>query len=324
MPETKMWYEFFGLKFEFDPVAFTVPGTNWKVYWYGILITIGFVLAVIYGMKRATKLGVNADRLMDCVLVTAPLAILGARAYYIIFDESISFKQFFNIHDGGLAILGGVIVAAIVGTIMCLIRKVDVLSALDITALGFLIGQSIGRWGNFINQEAYGELTGSTWFGISGEKIVTDTKIQSTMPVHPCFLYESVWCALGFVILHFMSKKRKFKGQIAASYMVWYGFGRFFIEYLRTDSLMQGNVRVSMLLSGLMFVIGIIILAIGFVKSSEKEEKNKVAYATTLGIDKSDAEDLVEETNKSESIYSETESSENTDSDSDTDTDTEE
>ncbi|MBQ4155810.1 MAG: prolipoprotein diacylglyceryl transferase, partial [Clostridia bacterium] len=204
---------------------------------------------------------------LDCILVTAPLAIAGARAYYIIFDESLTFSDFLNIHDGGLAIYGGVIVAVVVGVIMCKLRKVNILSALDLTALGFLIGQSIGRWGNFINQEAYGFTTGSTWFGISGEKIIEDMNTQ--MPVHPCFLYESIWCAIGFVVLHFLSKKRKFTGQIAVSYLIWYGFGRFFIEYFRTDSLLVGNtsIKVSMLVSGLMVAVGLVLLVIGLKKA---------------------------------------------------------
>ncbi len=260
-------YVVFGLEFDFDPVAFTIPGTSWGVYWYGILITLGFVLAVVYAMKRAKKFGVDPDRLLDCVLVTAPLAIVGARAYYIIFDDSITFASFFDIHNGGLAIYGAVIVAVVVGVLMCKVRKISVLSTLDLAALGFLIGQAIGRWGNFVNQEAYGYLTGSTWFGISGDRIVE--KMNTDMPVHPCFLYESIWCALGFVLLHFLSKKRKFTGQIAASYLVWYGFGRFFIEYFRTDSLFIGSspIKVSMLLSGLMVAAGIIILVIGFKKA---------------------------------------------------------
>lgn len=267
-----MKYVFFGFEFEFDPVAFTI-GDSWGVYWYGILITLGFVLAVIYGMTKSKKFGIDSDRLLDCILVTAPLAIVGARAYYIIFDSSLTFKSFFNIHDGGLAIYGGVLIAVVVGAIMCKLRKINILSALDLTALGFLIGQAIGRWGNFINQEAYGYTTGSSWFGISGDKIIEQMNTQ--MPVHPCFLYESLWCALGFVILHFMSKKRKFTGQIAASYLVWYGFGRFFIEYFRTDSLYLDNggvIKVSMLLSGIMVVVGLILLVVGF----KKAENNKI------------------------------------------------
>lgn len=287
-------YFFFGFEFELDPIAFTIPGTSWGVYWYGILITLGFVLAVIYGMRRAKKFGIDSDRLLDCILVTAPMAIIGARAYYIIFDDSLTFKSFFNIHDGGLAIYGGVLVAAIVGALMCKIRKVNILSALDLTALGFLIGQAIGRWGNFINQEAYGYTTGSSWFGISGERIIEDMNTQ--MPVHPCFLYESLWCALGFVLLHFLSKKRRFTGQIAAFYLVWYGFGRFFIEYFRTDSLYLGQIKVSMLLSGLMVAAGIILLVIGLRKAGDSTVSMK--YAPVFDeAEQETEEDLAEEEN---------------------------
>lgn len=286
-----MKYTFFGIDFNFDPIAFTIPGTSWGVYWYGILITLGFVLAVLYGMKRAKKFGIDSDKLLDCVLVTAPLAIVGARAYYIIFDDSLGFDRFFDIHNGGLAIYGGVLVAVIVGTLMCKIRKVNVLSALDLTALGFLIGQSIGRWGNFVNQEAYGYTTGSTWFGISGDKIVEDLHTQ--MPVHPCFLYESIWCAIGFVVLHFLSKKRKFTGQIAVSYLIWYGFGRFFIEYFRTDSLYLGNspIKVSMLLSGLMVVAGVVLLTIGLKKSKTNVNEKYVSVFEEVETDNNESKE---------------------------------
>ncbi len=286
-----MKYVFFGFEFEFDPIAFTIPGTEWGVYWYGILITLGFVLAVLYGMTKAKKFGIDSDRLLDCILVTAPLAIAGARAYYIIFDESLTFSDFLNIHDGGLAIYGGVITAVVVGALMCKLRKVNILSALDLTALGFLIGQSIGRWGNFINQEAYGFTTGSTWFGISGEKIMEDMHTQ--MPVHPCFLYESIWCAIGFVLLHYMSKKRKFTGQIAVSYLIWYGFGRFFIEYFRTDSLLVGNgsIKVSMLLSGLVVAIGIVLLVIGLKKSNSN---TSVSYNPVFETEEKETKEIKE------------------------------
>ncbi|MBQ7128877.1 MAG: prolipoprotein diacylglyceryl transferase, partial [Clostridia bacterium] len=252
-----MNYNFFGWEFNLNPVAFSING--WGVYWYGIIITLGFVLAVIYGIKRAPKFGVNPDRLIDCILVTAPLSILGARLYYVVFGD-ISFSQFFNIHQGGLAIYGATITAIVVGALMCKLRKVSILSALDLTALGFLLAQGIGRWGNFVNQEAYGSVTGSSWFGISGDKIIQE--MDTDQMVHPCFLYESIWCILGFVVLHLISKKRKFVGEIGALYLIWYGLGRFFIEYLRTDSLFGGNIKVSMLLSALLVVVGAVLLVI--------------------------------------------------------------
>lgn len=283
-----MNYYFFGLRFTLDPIAFTVPGTQMGVYWYGVLITVGFILALVYGMKRAKRFSIDPDRLFDCVLITTPLAILGARAYYILFSPNITFRQFFEFQSGGLAIYGAVITAVVVGCISCILRKVNILSALDLMSLGFLLAQSIGRWGNFVNQEAYGTFTGSSWFGITGDKIIDD--LDSAQLVHPCFLYESIWCILGFVVLHFVSKKRKFNGQIISLYLVWYGFGRFFIEYLRTDSLFTGSVKVSMLLSGVMFVAGLILLAVGTNLSKNKRQEYVPVY------DEVDKEVVLEET----------------------------
>lgn len=259
----------FGVTVTIDRVAFTIPGVHWEIYWYGIIITVGFLLAVAYGMKRCKSFGIHPDRMLDVILVTAPAAILCARLYYVLF-EGMQITEFFNIHNGGLAILGGVIGAAVVGAVMCKVRKVNILSALDAAALGFLIGQGIGRWGNFVNQEAYGTYTGSDWFGMTGGRISQE---MGDGLVHPCFLYESVWCLLGFLILHLISKKRKWNGEIATLYLIWYGFGRFFIEGLRTDSLYIGssNIRVSQLLSALMVIAGIVLLLMGLVRDRNKK-----------------------------------------------------
>ncbi len=269
----------FGFTFNINPVAFTLPiGDGWEVRWYGIIIAVGLLLAMLYGFKRAKSVGIDPDRLMDCVLVTVPSCILGARLYYCLFKGTMS--DFLNIHSGGLAIYGAVIATVIVGPLMCKLRKVNVFAGLDLAALGFLIGQSIGRWGNFVNQEAYGTFTGSSWFGMTGSLIsedLIDGKIIGDSLVHPCFLYESLWCALGFVLLHFYSKKKKYNGQIALMYAAWYGFGRFFIEGFRTDSLYLGNViRVSQLLSALV-VIGSIITMI-VIKNKGKEKEKEAEY----------------------------------------------
>ena len=250
----------FGIHLTVNPIAFTIPiGDGWSVYWYGIIIATGFLLALLYGFKTARRFNINTDRMTDVILVTTPVAILCARAYYLIFDgeKTNGIKGFFGF-DGqgfaGLAIYGGVIGAAVCGIIMCKLRKVKVSDMLDVAALGFLIGQGIGRWGNFINQEAFGGPTGSSWWGMTSENVVSDFASKGYDPTalaHPCFLYESVWCLLGFVLLHLLSKKRKFSGEIALMYCVWYGFGRSIIELLRTDSLMIGNIKVSCLLSAL-------------------------------------------------------------------------
>lgn len=269
----------FGIHLVLRPVAFTIPiGDGWDVYWYGILIALGFLLALIYGMRNAARFSINTDRMLDVALVTTPLAILCARAYYIIFEPNTTFADFFNFSGSagfsGLAIYGGVIGAFTIGTLMCYLRKVNILDMFDITAIGFLIGQGVGRWGNFINQEAYGTFTGSSWWGMTSERIAREMGCSDL--VHPCFLYESIWCITGFFILHHFSKKRRFSGQIVLMYGVWYGFGRGFIELLRTDSLPLGAFRVSSLLSFVLCIVSSILLVL-FLKIS-KEQKREGDY----------------------------------------------
>lgn len=271
----------FGIKMEFDPVAFTIPiGGGWDIYWYGICIALGFLLAVIYGFWRTKKFGVDPDRLTDVVLVTTPLAILCARLYYIIFykgDLAIkSVADFFGFSGksgvAGLAIYGGVIGAFVFGFIMCKIRKVKFFDALDLAASGFLIGQAVGRWGNFFNQEAFGSATNST-FGMISEG-------TGNVLVHPCFFYESVWCLLGFVLLHFIGNRRKFSGQLALCYGVWYGLGRAFIEQLRTDSLYWGPLKISQWLSGALVILCGSLLIYNLVKlrTAKKDETYKSMF----------------------------------------------
>ncbi len=249
----------FGIHLKLNPIAFSIPlGNNhWDIYWYGIIIALGFLLAIIYGFKNAERFSINKDKMLDTVLVVTPIAILCARTYYLIFDgEKLqSIGDFFGFGDSsgfsGLAIYGGVIGAFVSGFAMCKIKKIKVADMFDLAALGFLIGQGVGRWGNFINQEAYGTFTGSSWWGMSSERTVYE---MGEGLVHPCFLYESIWCIAGFFIIHHLSKNRKFSGETFLMYLSWYGFGRGFIELLRTDSLMIGNIRVSCLLAFLLFI----------------------------------------------------------------------
>lgn len=283
MPSDAYHVTIFGLNLTFDSVAFTLPiGNGWNIYWYGICIALAFLVAVVYGFTRAKKFDIDPDHLTDVVLVTAPLAILFARIYYIIFDPDPKAKiesvaDFFGISGdsgvAGLAIYGAVIGAAVVGFLMCKLRKVNFLDAIDLAAICFLPAQAIGRWGNFFNQEAFGSLTGSSWWGMTSENTVLEV---GPGLVHPCFLYESVWCIIGFVLLHLLSKKRKFKGQLALSYGVWYGLGRMIIEGLRTDSLYLGPLRISQWVSGaLVLGCGITLITI-FVKM--KTAKNDLTY----------------------------------------------
>ncbi len=230
------------------------------VNYYGLIIACGLMLAVIYGYKRAKQFGLRVDDILDGVLWIVPFAILCARAYYCIFQwetyaaDPISVLY---IWKGGLAIYGGVLGAAIGVTVFCLVKRIKLPAVLDLVGLGFLIGQSVGRWGNFFNREAFGEAT-EGFFRMG----LFNNLTQKWQYFHPTFLYESLWNALGFVLLHLLSKRRKYDGQIALGYVAWYGLGRAFIEGLRLDSLMWGPFRVSQLLAGISCAIAVVLLVI--------------------------------------------------------------
>lgn len=255
----------FGLKLKLDPIAFSIPlgERHWDIYWYGIIIAVGFSLALIYGYRNAKRFNINTDKMLDVIIVTVPVAIFCARTYYLIFDgeklESIG--DFFGFNSSGfagLAILGGVFGAFGCGAVMCKIKKIHILDMFDLAAIGFLIGQGIGRWGNFVNQEAFGTFTGSSWWGMESAKTIHYMGGEGL--VHPCFLYESVWCLLGVFVLHKISLNRKFSGQIVLCYGIWYGFERGFLELIRTDSLTWGMIRISSLLSFVICITCSIIL----------------------------------------------------------------
>ena len=252
-----------GLEFFINSTAFSIG--SFEVKWYGVIIATGLMLAVLYGMKRAAYFGVDPDKLLDAIIVGVVCAVVGARLYYVAFtwdyfkDDPI--RIITDFHEGGLAIYGGIIGGLLGGGIVAKIKKINVFACLDLAALGFLIGQGIGRWGNFTNQEAFGTPTDLPWGMVSAN--------TGNIAVHPCFLYESLWCLLGFVLLHFFSKKFvKYKGQIFLMYLVWYGLERTFVEGLRTDSLYLPfsifgyTPRVSQLLSALLVVAGVLLLII--------------------------------------------------------------
>ena len=250
-----------GLGIEVNPSDGFFIG-NFEIKWYAVVIAFGLLVAVLYAMRRCKEFGLTADDIYNIVFVGLPSAIVGARAYYVIFE----WKQYFGpgipwykclmIRDGGLAIYGAVIAALLAATIYCMTskkRRAKLLPYMDIGSIGLLIGQGIGRWGNFFNREAHGgETTNFLRMGLieHGQQIF----------VHPTFLYESVWNLAGVVILHFVSKKRKFDGQIILCYLAWYGLGRAFIEGLRTDSLYIGPFRVSQLLAAVTCVVSVAIL----------------------------------------------------------------
>ena len=250
-----------GLSFELDRVAFSIGGMN--IYWYGVCIAVGMCLALVFAFRHSVEFGVDADAMVDVILIGVVMGILCARLYYVALSpyQYHSLKDVLAIRDGGLAIYGGIIGALLGGLTVAKIQKMKVMPILDITMMGFLLGQGIGRWGNFMNQEAFGAPTDLPWGMVS--------QGTDNVAVHPCFFYESVWCLLGFVILHFYGKYRqRYAGQIFFSYLVWYGFERMIVEGLRTDSLYMhfqifGNaVRVSQLLSAIIFVVGIVMLLI--------------------------------------------------------------
>ena len=291
----------FGIKFNINPIAFTIPiGEGWSVYWYGIIIALGFLAAIVYGYIMAKKMGIDIDRMLDVVLVTTPVAILCARAYYVIFDTNkiTSIKEFFGL-DGsgfsGLAIYGAVIGAFICGFVMCKLRKINFLDMFDLAAVGFILAQGVGRWGNFVNQEAYGIPTGSDWWGMSGSRIGDEL-------VHPCFLYESVWCIAGFFVLHYIIRHRKFKGQTFLGYCIWYGFMRGFLELLRTDSLMLGNIRVSSILSFTICIAGVITMAVLLNRQNVKAKETAYIPMFVEEADEELTEEILSEETKDEQV----------------------
>lgn len=248
-----------GLGLEINPPStFEIFGLS--IHLYGLIIATGLVLAAVYGMRRAPRFGLTEDHILDGVLWVTPFAIVCARLYYCVFEwqrYAANPLSILYIWEGGLAIYGGVIGAAVGIVVYCRVRHLKITPVLDLVSLGFLIGQAIGRWGNFFNREAHGGVTDS--FLRMG--ILNPATGEYTY-YHPTFLYESVWNAAGFVLLHFLSKKRKYDGQIALGYLAWYGFGRMIIEGMRTDSLWWGPFRVSQVLAGLTFVAGAAVLIV--------------------------------------------------------------
>ena len=270
---THVYFDGLGIDFNLPSVAFTLFGHEF--HWYGIIIAFGFALAVLYGGRGAYKWKMSLDGMTDVLLWGTIFGIVGARAYYVAFEWSYYSQHLSEIPaiwNGGIAIYGGIIGALIGAAIGCKVGKIDFLNLLDLGALGLLIGQGIGRWGNFFNQEAFGTNTSTALFRMWSPKI-RDTlaasadslaakgmEVDPALPVHPTFLYESVWCLLSFLILHIIVNKcRKFKGEIFMLYGVLYGAERMIVEGMRTDSLYIGNtnLRVSQLLSMIIVVVAL-------------------------------------------------------------------
>ena len=240
------------------PTSFSVGPLS--IHFYGLIIATGLMLAVLYCSKRSHQFGLDEDTLLDGVLCVTPVAVIFARIYYCLFswelyaDDPI---RVLYIWEGGIAIYGSVIGAILGIIVFCKVKKIRITTVLDLVSLGFLIGQFIGRWGNFFNREAFGAETAS-FLRMGLMKASTGVVTY----YHPTFLYESLWNFTGFLVLHFLSRKRRYDGQIALGYLAWYGLGRAFIEGLRTDSLYIGPFRVSQLLAAGSCVVALAILII--------------------------------------------------------------
>ncbi|HHU21878.1 MAG TPA: prolipoprotein diacylglyceryl transferase [Clostridiales bacterium] len=273
MRSATITFPMLGDRFSINPSAtFHLFGRTF--YWYGAIIALGFLLAVVYCFKRSSQFGISNDNLIDLLIFAVPAGIVGARLYYVIFNISEYVDNpvdIIKIWEGGLAIYGGIIMAVIATAIFCKVKKIPLGPILDIGAFGLLIGQAVGRWGNFVNREAFGVETQVPW-----RMGLTPRGTNTTFYVHPTFLYESLWNVLGLVLLHIFSKKnrRRYDGQLFLYYVCWYGLGRMFIEGLRTDSLyLSGtNIRVSQLLAGASLLVGLIILIVNRFRHHEPEQ----------------------------------------------------
>lgn len=221
-----------------NPIAFSF--FSYEIRWYGILIATAMCLAVIISSKRAPRVGIDSESILDLAIWMLPIGIVGARAYYVLFNSSIyhSFYDVINIRNGGLAIHGGLIAGLIVLLIICSKKKINPLDMADLVIPSVALAQSIGRWGNYFNSEAHGGPTDLPW-GIMVDGV----------KVHPTFLYESIWCFILFFVLSYFFYNRKFKGQVVCLYGMLYSVERFFVEGLRTDSLMIGPLKQAQVIS---------------------------------------------------------------------------
>ena len=281
--------------FNINPIAFNVFGRD--IAWYGIFVTLGILCGIFYSFWRGQKNnGIAADDMIDVAIFSIPAAIIGARLYYVIFafDRFHSFRDVIAVWEGGLAVYGAIIFGFTAGFLVCKVKKLSVLKVFDSTAPAIMLGQIIGRWGNFTNAEAYGVKTDLPW-GMS---------INTRAAVHPIFLYECLWNLVGFIIINLAYKKKKFDGQIFFMYIIWYGFGRMLIEGIRgEDTLMLGSFRISQVVGLLCFVIGAILLGV-LISKYKNQKLESEAYE---GVYTATKEKLPEEAGEIEEIIEEVE-----------------
>ena len=280
------------------------------IYWYGILIALGLILALCFAMTQRRKYGISEDNILDAVLWGIPCGVIGARAYYVIFyldqfrnaEGKLDWGSVIAIWDGGLAIYGAVIAVVLVSLVISRVKKFSLWALMDVVVMGLLIGQAVGRWGNFMNREAFGGETTLPW------RMQLTLRTGAVVEVHPTFLYESLWNIIGLLLIVFIvSKARRFDGENTCFYFLWYGVGRFWIEGLRTDSLylfdwtIGGNpIRVSQALSLVMIVVSLALLIYNVNKKERKplyvEVVNARAEAELAAEDTAeDGEEVAEE-----------------------------
>ncbi|EMS72975.1 prolipoprotein diacylglyceryl transferase [Ruminiclostridium cellobioparum] len=284
-----------GLDFDISREAFKVFGIS--IYWYGIIIALAFFICVLWAMRDSRKFDLVPETIIDLMLFAAPIAIICARLYFVIFswdNYKYDLKQIFNTRNGGLAILGGIIGAVITAYFVARYKKIPTFKLFDFAIPYVALGQAIGRWGNFFNQEAFGTNTNLPW-GMTSPTVRAylqnlqngGMNINPDLPVHPTFLYESLWDIAVFIFLLQMRKKKKFNGEIFCLYFITYGIGRAVIEGLRTDSLMLGSLRVSQLLSIIFVIVFSIIVIYKRIKiknSFDDVEIGQSGYASILKI----------------------------------------
>ncbi len=272
--------------FEVNNVAFSIG--DFSVYWYGVIITCGIIFAFIYATFRGKYESVSFDDLVDIGLWTVVLGVIGARLYYVLtsldsyipkpFNFIEFIKNVFNLRNGGLAIYGGIICGILGIVIVTRKKKMNTLKLMDMAGPGVMIAQALGRWGNFFNGEAFGGIVAEGHplrflrMGLVSHNTISDFETADMVYVHPTFLYESLWNVIGFILINIFYKKKKFNGQIACMYLSWYGFGRMFIEGLRTDSLYVGPFRISQVVGLLCFVVFGGLLIAGLVYSKKMGE----------------------------------------------------
>jgi phosphatidylglycerol:prolipoprotein diacylglycerol transferase len=284
-----------GFEVEVNRVAFSLGSI--EIYWYAVIIATGFMLAMLFAFKNAKRFGIDSDRIVDVIVFAMILGIVGAGAYYVAFQWDMykdNLIEIFNIRGGGLGFYGGIIGGMLGLAVGCKLRDQKILPFLDLAGGAVLIGQGIGRWGNFVNSEAFGCNTNLPW-GMTSPKIAAyiarhseetmGAVMDPNLPVHPTFLYESLWCALGLLVFCYVMKKRKFDGEMFLFYLGWNGFGRMLIEGLRTDSLMIGPFRISQLLGAIMFIFAVCayLYAMKLIKSKKAPEWLELFAETEKG-----------------------------------------